>query len=94
MLKRNVSLGFWAGLAPGAVAMLALSGGQVVPRASAQQQPAEENRYQLQAWATRAVYGSNSFTNASHGAYILDNSTGRVWHIEEMQKPQLLGKIQ
>ena len=85
MPRRNLFVGFWAGLIAGVIIAIALSGGHATPRATAQAQPQQPpvavQRYQIFAWAHPA--GSTGpggvGTAALHGAYVLDTQSGKVW---------------
>jgi hypothetical protein len=94
MTRKNFSIGLLAGLLLGIVAAFVLSGNPNASRAMAQaQQPtAAAQRYQLSAWAHPAGSVANSGgSQASHGAYILDTQSGKVWQVIERGKPELIG---
>jgi hypothetical protein len=75
-------LGFAAGLVAGVVGMIVGAGGGL-PRAMAQAgarqllDPGPAGRYQISAWA----HPGNGALLPSHGAYLLDTQTGRMWRI-------------
>ena len=98
MSRRNLSIGFVAGLLAGVLGTIALTGGPAVPRAMAQNQatqPGLTQRYELSSWAHPASYsGTGNFSGASHGAYILDTQTGKVWQVSEGGQPKALGLVQ
>jgi hypothetical protein len=107
MSRRNLFVGFWAGLAVGVVTALALSAAYAVPRVMAQPPPPGPTtsppggfrmravqRYQISAWAFPAGSAGpgGGGSAASYGAYILDTESGKVWLVKEGNKPQALEK--
>ena len=99
MTGRNFSIGISAGLLLGSLSVIWLSG-VVNPRVMAQgqaQQPAATQRYQLAAWAYPGKSGGNSDGSAyqpSHGAYILDTQSGKVWQIRAGGKLESVGGVE
>jgi hypothetical protein len=94
MVWRNVSLGFVIGLLGWTVGEIMLSSDhflprtmahapilQTLPQAAPPQQAATLGRYQMSTWVEyKALDGPCGNTiPVSHGAYILDTQTGRVW---------------
>jgi hypothetical protein len=100
MPKRNLVLGFWAGLIVGVIFTIALSVGLALPRAAAQAQPKEPTatvqRYQVSAWAYPALPTGpgGGGSSAMHGAYVLDTQSGKLWRIREDAKPEPVGMVQ
>jgi hypothetical protein len=84
MTRMKFSIGLLAGLLLGMVAAVVLSGSYATPRAlaQAQQLPAASQRYRISAWGSDV---------GRHGAYVLDTQSGKVWHISESAKPELVG---
>jgi hypothetical protein len=84
MTRMKFSIGLLAGLLLGMVAAVVLSGSYATPRAlaQAQQPPAAPQRYRISAWSSGPAF---------HGAYVLDTQSGKVWHIVERGKPELIG---
>ena len=78
MVRRNVFFVFAVGRLTGVMGMIALSGGHAIPRAIAQDDPAQQPalqlyRYQVSPWASAE----------NHGAYIIDTATGELWSTQD-----------
>ena len=104
MTRKNVSIGFVAGLIAGLVAAFLLSGVPTVRKVMAQGYRREQHqpplqpmgeRYRISTWAYPAgsIGTQGSGSQAQHGAYVLDSWTGKVWEIRENGKPQSLGDL-
>jgi hypothetical protein len=90
---KNSFVGFGAGLVAGVVATIALSGGQEIPRAMAQDpQPAASHRYLMQSWAYPAAVSPTTSYAPGSGAYILDTQSGKVWVSKEGGRLQSIGE--
>lgn len=84
MSRKSLIFGFAAGLLSGLLIAVTFFNARTMPRSSAQNAaPVEPLRFQLSAWAYPAT---NGFGPASHGAYLLDTKTGKIWSIERNQK--------
>jgi hypothetical protein len=101
MARKQLVAGFALGVLTTLVAVVLLSAGQEMPRAMAQTTetpPVQSSvgRYQISAWAhagSIGAVGAGSF-QPSHGAYVLDTQTGRVWRIVENARPASIGAAQ
>jgi hypothetical protein len=90
MARKQLVAGFVLGVFTTLAVVLVLSGGREMPRAMAQ--PAEApptpgavGRYLASVWAHPGAVGAAGAGSyqPSHGAYLLDTQTGRVWMIDE-----------
>lgn len=93
-MQRNPAIYALAGLLLGAASIIGLTGTVIPQRALAQaQQPPVGPRYQIAAWAypARSIQSSDSSNQPSHGAYILDTQSGKVWQVIEGGKPEPIG---
>src|SRR5262249_53358254 len=94
MVLRNLSIGFVIGLLACAVGRFepssaqslpwAMAGTSVLsapPRTAPLQPAATSGRYQMCTWVESKAHGDHSGDSipSSHGVYILDAQTGRVW---------------
>jgi hypothetical protein len=93
MPVKNSFVAFGAGLMAGVVATIALSGNHAIPRAMAQDQntvPGLTQRYQVSSWAHPGAGG----IAPSHGAYIIDTQTGKVWGGREGERLKPVGRVE
>jgi hypothetical protein len=95
---------FAVGFVPTLVGCFISSSGRWLPRAAAQdltlplqyhtlvdELSADAGRYQISNWAIPAASSSaGSYTSASHGAYIIDTRSGRIWQILDDGDPNLI----
>lgn len=98
MRRRDLSLGFGAGLAAGVAAAAVLTGfdGRGTSRAAAQPPPVTAApRFQVSAWSYPATASSGGavVSPASFGAYALDTRSGKVWLIRQNGNPEPLGEL-
>jgi hypothetical protein len=94
MSKRNLVLGFGAGLVAGLVTAVGWFGGHAMPKARAQAVAGAPQRFQMTTWAYHGTANQNSFWQGSFGVFILDGTTGKVWMSRDGGKLVSIGQAQ
>jgi hypothetical protein len=93
MTRREMIVGFSLGLVVGFAVAVGCLNDRLMPRASAQAAPAEIPRFQLRTWAYPGFSGPNLSGQPSHGAYVLDTVTGKLWLSHEGQPLKPAGQV-
>ena len=95
MGKRQLLVGFGGGLIAGLAVGAGWLGGRALPRAEAQPGRAEPPRFELKTWAyPGTAQGNGGVIPGSHGAYILDTATGKLWQSKDGGQIATLGQAQ
>jgi hypothetical protein len=79
MRRRDIVLGFCAGLVIALVVAVVFLSSHALPRATAQEARASAPRYEFKVWAYPGSSGERGPFPPSHGAYVLDTATGKLW---------------
>jgi hypothetical protein len=85
--KRDLFIGFGAGLASGLLSAATLINGNLMRRAEAQvaaAPPAARGRFEISAWSAPGI----------SGAYVLDTQSGEVWLVRDHERVRSLGKVE
>lgn len=96
MDKKPLLVGVAGGLIAGLILGIGWLGGVAAPRVAAQAPAVDPPRFQIATWAYPATaYETNGgMSPGSHGAFVFEPRTGRLWQSKDGGQLQPLGQPQ